>query len=176
MLIILGGLPGCGKSTLAEKLARCLPGLWLRIDSIEQALRDADIQYGTGCREIGPEGYMASYRVAADNLRLGHFVIADSVNPLDLTRDAWRDVARKAQAPFCEIELICSDIALHRQRIENRRSTVENLKLPDWHAVQNRDYHPWQSGQLVLDSALGDVDALCQHALTYIYATATNAR
>ncbi|OKH89667.1 AAA family ATPase [Thalassospira sp. TSL5-1] len=168
MLIILGGLPGCGKSTLAEKLARALPAMWLRIDSIEQALRDADAQYGTGNREMGPEGYMAAYRVAEDNLRLGHWVIADSVNPIAITRDAWRDVASRAQARFCEIELVCSDAVLHRKRIENRISTVENLKLPDWQAVQNREYQPWQSNPLVLDSGLNDADTLFQQALAYI--------
>ncbi|PKR48939.1 AAA family ATPase [Thalassospira marina] len=168
MLIILGGLPGCGKSTLAEKLARSLPAMWLRIDSIEQALRDAYAQFGTGNADIGPEGYMAAYRLAEDNVRLGHAVIADSVNPLTITRDAWRDVARRGQCQFCEIELICSDTALHRQRIETRISSVENLKLPDWQAVQNREYQAWHSDQLVLDSALFDADDLCQQALAYI--------
>ncbi|GKV79057.1 hypothetical protein PEC106568_42300 [Pectobacterium carotovorum subsp. carotovorum] len=38
MLIILGGLPGTGKSTIARLLASRLNAVWLRIDSIEQSL------------------------------------------------------------------------------------------------------------------------------------------
>lgn len=38
MLLIFGGLPGTGKSTIARLLAARLGAVWLRIDSIEQAL------------------------------------------------------------------------------------------------------------------------------------------
>jgi predicted kinase len=34
----------------------------------------------------GPEGYVVGYQMAPDNLRLGLDVVADSVNPLQVTR------------------------------------------------------------------------------------------
>jgi predicted kinase len=37
MLVVLSGLPGVGKTTIAPELARSLPAVHLRIDSIEQA-------------------------------------------------------------------------------------------------------------------------------------------
>jgi hypothetical protein len=40
MLIILGGLPGTAKTAIARELARQLGAVYLRIDSIEQAIRD----------------------------------------------------------------------------------------------------------------------------------------
>jgi tRNA uridine 5-carbamoylmethylation protein Kti12 len=40
MLIVLSGLPGVGKTTIARELASSLKAVYLRIDSIEQALRD----------------------------------------------------------------------------------------------------------------------------------------
>lgn len=40
MLYIFAGLPGSGKSTLAKKLAQKLGATYLRIDTIEQGLRD----------------------------------------------------------------------------------------------------------------------------------------
>jgi predicted kinase len=169
MLIILGGLPGCGKSTLAKMLAERLSAVWLRIDSIEQALRDAHDLYGNGPLEMGPQGYMVAYQLAADNLALGHYVIADSVNPLEITRAAWRDVARKTGVKFVEIELICSDAGEHRKRIETRQTSVPNLKLPDWQAVQNRDYQPWHSGQLVLDSAQNTAEQLVGQVISRLF-------
>ena len=40
MLIIFSGLPGSGKSTIARALAQQLGAVYLRIDTIEQAIRE----------------------------------------------------------------------------------------------------------------------------------------
>ena len=79
MLIVLSGLPGTGKTTIARALARELSAVNLRIDSIEQALRCEGLR-------VEGEGYDVAYAVAEDNLRLGRTVIADCVNPWPLTR------------------------------------------------------------------------------------------
>ena len=76
MLIILAGLPGTGKTTIARGLARQLGAVHIRIDSIEQAIRGSGVLVAS----LDDAGYRAAYAVAADNLRLGHTVIADSVN------------------------------------------------------------------------------------------------
>ena len=43
MLIILGGLPGTGKTTIARELARQLGAVHVRIDSIEEAILDSGV-------------------------------------------------------------------------------------------------------------------------------------
>ena len=98
MFIIFAGLPGTGKSTIAQNVADHLKSIYLRIDSIEQAVRSSGILTPEG--DMGPAGYMAACRIAADNLRLGHTVIADSVNPIKITRDAYRDVAERLGIGF----------------------------------------------------------------------------
>src|SRR5206468_67068 len=72
----------------------------------------------------GPEGYLIAYAVAADNLSLGRDVIADSVNPLAITRNAWRDVAERCNSGFVEIEVTCFDAAVHRSRVEARSTDI----------------------------------------------------
>jgi predicted kinase len=148
VLIVVGGLPGVGKSHLARELASQLRAVYLRIDTIEQALVD------TGAPEpLGPMGYVVAYRLAADSLRAGLTVLADCVNPLSITRQAWRDVAEQAHVAIVEIEVICSDPIEHRRRVESRTSDIPGLKLPTWDEVQRRDYESWDREHVVIDTA-----------------------
>lgn len=155
MLIALGGLPGSGKSTLARALAGETGAVWLRIDSIEQALRDS----GVCGVDPGPAGYLAAAAVASDNLALGRTVIADAVNPLPVAREMWRGAARRAGARLLEVEIICSDTAEHRRRVETRVSGVPGLVLPDWEAVMARNYAPWPEAARIDTAAPGGVAA-----------------
>jgi predicted kinase len=148
MLIILAGLPGAGKTTIAKQLARQISAVYLRIDTIEQALRDS-----ATALEVNEEGYRIAYAVAEDNLRLGQTVIADSVNPVCLTRDAWIGVAHRVSARAVEVEVICSDPQLHRQRVETRVVDISGLKLPTWDQVVAREYDRWQREHIVIDTA-----------------------
>lgn len=168
MFIIFGGLPGSGKSAVAQSLAGKINAFYLRVDSIEQAIRSSSILSPDA--EIGPAGYMAIYRVAADNLRLGHSVIADSVNPIEITRTAYREIAEQAGVKFLEVEVICSDEAEHRHRVETRRSTVEGLTLPTWEQVASRSYETWDRPHLRLDTASLSVE---QGVAKIIAATST---
>src|SRR5262245_55973263 len=104
MLIAFCGLPGTGKTTLARGLAQALQATYLRINSIEEALW-AD--------EGGPlvaagTGYRVAYAVAEDNLNLGRTVIADAVNPIRLTRQAWHQIAKRAGVKCIDVVVTCS--------------------------------------------------------------------
>jgi predicted kinase len=151
VLIILSGLPGTGKTTIARQLAGEIGAVHVRIDSIEQALREGGLR-------VEGEGYRAGYAVAEDNLRLGRIVIADSVNPWPLTRDAWRAVAARAGVPSVDVEVVCSDAAVHRRRVEGRVADIPGHVLPDWDAVVRRDYRPWDGERLEVDTAHAAVD------------------
>lgn len=145
-LIVLGGLPGSGKTTLARLLAQKLEAVHLRIDTVEQALR------ASGIAKVGVAGYVIAQRLAADNLRLGRSVIADCVNPVRESRAAWHAVATAAGVAIIELELSCSDPVQHRARIETRSADIPGHVLPDWDDVQTLAYEPWP-GALRIDTA-----------------------
>ena len=149
MLVAFGGLPGSGKTTLAKRLAQQLSAVYLRIDTIEQALVHSDVLRA----DIGPAGYCVAYELARDNLHLGHVVVVDSVNALKTTRDSWREVALSARARLVEVEVRCSDSDEHRRRIENRFSDVEGGPTLTWHRVQDRAYEPWPTADVAIDTA-----------------------
>lgn len=147
MLYIFSGLPGSGKTTLSSALARELRATYLRVDVVEQAMRD------TGKTIEGPEGYIVCYAIASQNLKLGLDVIADTVNPIQITREAWRNVADSLELPYVEIEVICTDENEHRHRIETRAADIPGFALPTWEKVKDRKYDVWDREHIVIDTA-----------------------
>ncbi|WP_342667823.1 2-C-methyl-D-erythritol 4-phosphate cytidylyltransferase [Luteipulveratus mongoliensis] len=159
VLIVLGGLPGVGKTTLARALARRTPLTHLRVDTVETGLRRV------GATDVpAAAGYGVAYAMAGDQLDLGQSVIADTVNPLPVTREAWRGVADEHDARVFEIELICSDTAVHERRVTERVPDIPEHIDPTWQQVQDRDYAEWQP-DLRLDTASATPEELAATVL-----------
>ena len=147
MLIIFSGVPGTGKTTLSRLLAWELRAVYLRDDTMCPPIMAA---YGD---DIADVSYRVAYGVARDNLRLGHVVVTDSVNDVNITRDAWHDVALGVDVPLLEIEIVCSDVSEHRRRVETRTSDIPGLTLPSWEEICNWRSEPWLREHLVIDTA-----------------------
>ena len=165
MLIVFGGLPGVGKTSLSRKLAAELKAVYLRIDTVEQVLkREASLN--------GREGYEVCFALAEENLKCGMIVVVDAVNPINIARDSWKLAAERASACTVEIEIVCSDTIKHQQRIESRRPDISGLQLPTWQDVQSREYEPWNSKDLRIDTSKKSVNDSLGVILRYIARTA----
>lgn len=163
-LVVLGGLPGVGKTTIARELARRTGAVHVRVDTIEECARSLLL---VAPDDLTVEGYVIGYAVAADQLLVGLPVVADSVNPVAVTRQAWRDVAVTRGLPCIEVEVICSAPDEHRRRAEERTPETPGVVLPSWDEIVSREIEPW-TPDIVIDTADLEpgaaVATICAHA------------
>jgi predicted kinase len=158
VLVVVGGLPATGKSTIATALARQTSTPYLLVDRIEQAI----VAWSSLSHPLGPVGYAVAHELTREQLELGSDVIVECVNPAALTRDGWARTAEAARAALVEVEVICSDQNEHRRRAETRSTDVEGLVKPVWTAINDREYEPWVRKALVIDSATTSPDRAAQ--------------
>jgi predicted kinase len=164
VLVVMSGLPGSGKSTLADALGARLSAPVISVDPIEAAIWRAGI---TPSFETGVAAYEVGATIAEHQLRLGLTVIADAANYLEVGRAMWRQAASRAGHPVRVIEVLCSDEALHRRRLDGRQRAIDGFPEPTWELVeeQRAAWEPWPEARLVVDSA-GDLDV--EAALAYV--------
>ena len=151
-LVVVGGVPGTGKSTVASHAARLLGATLLSKDVLEAALWRSGIDRSVGS---GWAAYEQLGSVAETQLRLGHPVVIDSVATNERIRGAWRDLAAANAARFIAIECVCSDEHTHRSRVEGRQRGIPGWPELAWADVEEvrSHYEPWSdASRLVLDT------------------------
>jgi len=147
----MAGLPGAGKSALADALGRALPAPVLSVDPIEAAMLRAGV---SPAEPTGLAAYVVAEAIADRLLALGQTVIVDAVNAVEPAREQWRALARRHGVPLRFLEVRCDDRDLHRRRLTGRRRGLEGIPEPSWDSVEARReaFAGWTEDRLVLDS------------------------
>jgi predicted kinase len=166
VLVVVGGLPGTGKSTVAAGIGAHLGGPVFAKDVIEASLRRSGVGAEQGSWQVA-EDLLTT--LAGSQLDHGQSAVLDTVAGRVVSREAWRATAEEHDAPFVVVECVCSDLARHRSRIEGRTRDIPGWYELTWDDVQRsrQRYEPWTEDRLVLDA----VDPASQNldaALTYI--------
>lgn len=149
-LVIFTGLPGTGKSSVAEAVARQLRIPIFAKDWLEAVLLQNEF---TPNPKTGYLGYELLTVLARRQLMLGQSVILDSVASSESIRSTWRDLAIEFGAQRRVIECICTDEDLHRRRLTSRQRGIPGWHELTWQDVQTvRDYYAaWHEPRLILD-------------------------
>jgi predicted kinase len=150
-LIVLSGLPGTGKSAIADGLGQALGVAVFSVDPIESAMLRAGIERSF---ETGLAAYLVVEALADQSLGSGLDAIVDAVNAVDEARAMWRALAKKHRAQLLIIECTHSGPAVHEARLLARERGLA-LPEPSWDSVQRRreEWMPWPEPHLVLDAA-----------------------
>jgi len=105
-------------------------------------------------KQLGSVGYDLLTVLAERQLEMDQSVILDSVASTASIRNIWRALAERYNADWRVIECICSESAVHRERLEERQRGI-----PGWHELTWTDvefvrsyFAPWDENRLILDS------------------------
>jgi predicted kinase len=152
-LIVFSGLPGTGKSTLAEAVGKQLSIPVFAKDWLEATLIRSNLVPVKNHEPVGSIGYELLTMLAERQLVLNQSVILDSVASTQSIRDAWYSLSQRYHADWRVIECICSDETFHRQQLSKRQR-----KIPGWHELEWADIEKvkgyfvhWKEDHLILD-------------------------
>ena len=156
-LIVFSGLPGTGKTALAEFTGRTCRLPVFSVAWVIGALADSGL---LDRANRGPVAYSVLTMLARRQLELGQSAVLDGMCGRESVRAEWRRLAGQHAAMFLPIECVCSDEQLHRRRIEARDERIPGWPDPGWEHVEEMRgrYEAWATPRLVIDAVnpLGD--------------------
>ncbi len=150
-VLVVAGLPGTGKCTVAEGLAGRLGLPIFSVDPIESAILAGGVERSF---ETGLAAYLVAQALAAEQLRMGLSVVIDAVSPVEEARAMWRQLSTEHDAALIVIECVL-DPQLHRKRVEARVRGLHGIPEVTWSDVEARrtEYAEWEQERLVLDTS-----------------------
>jgi len=171
MLIVMAGLPGTGKSAVAEKLRDRLGYPMISVDAIEEAILSAGIDDD---QPTGLAAYLVAEALASVVLESDQSAIIDAVNAVSPARDQWVALAARFGDAITFVEVVCSDPAALRTRLEERHRTQAHANDASWHAVEQSldEYDEWvgpsaEADRITVDS-VEPLPTIVDKALVYI--------
>ena len=170
MIVIMAGLPGTGKSTLARELAQRLPGAVLDKDAIRAALfQPAHVEYSLAqddfCQEIMLK--TAAYLLAKD---AGIDVMLDGRTfSRRYQRERAIEFCRQRGTAWATLECVCAEqTALARLTEAMARHTHPAAnRTPELYRQIKAAWEPIDQPKLVIDTD-ANLDSCVDRALLYL--------
>jgi predicted kinase len=175
-LVLITGYTGAGKSTVAEAIANDLCCAVGSFDWLMSALRSIDEVWGVveyPAERQRAVGWSLLSRLAEQQLRHGRDLVLDLV-AREEPRAAWVALADQYEARLDVIECVCSDVAVHRSRVEGRSRNIPGWYELSWPQVERsrRNYQPLGEPKLVVD-AVHALDDNLSHVRAFLGVTSS---
>jgi predicted kinase len=156
-LVLVTGLQGTGKSATADSAGRLLTAPVIAHDWAMSGLRPfPEVQ--SALDEMGPQGHRdvgwsLLFALGRSQLRRGISVVLDGVARAAQVQKCAQ-IAAEERARMVLILTTCSDLVLHRSRIESRRRNIPNWYELEWEHVERvrAEWEPPSSPDLIVDA------------------------
>ncbi|THV21720.1 AAA family ATPase [Glycomyces paridis] len=175
-IIAFAGLPGTGKSTLAEALARASRTPVFASDWLMGALKPYHVFKHMDDSTYGELYHGLVESLVTRQLLMGQSAITDCVIDDD-TAERWARLAADHDAELRVVECVCTDLDLHRRRVEGRKRNIPNWHEIDWDHVERmrREHPPLTVDRLTVD-AVDPIETNLDKVRAYLGAPAPDQR
>jgi len=152
-VLVITGLPGTGKSTLAESIAKLVGVPAFSGDWLLGAIAPSDVLNGVERPVVRGIYERLLSSLLTRQLMLGQSAVLDCIATDDFI-EGWSAIADQYGARLVTVECVCSDETLHRSRIDGRRRNIPGWHEIDWTHVEymKSEIQPLQVPHLRIDA------------------------
>jgi len=175
VLVMLCGLPGTGKTSLARRLAMRMPAVVIESDHIRQALFVPPTYTAEESRQVHRVCHILIgwylRHTDRDGKLYQHHVIYDATNLYEYHRQLVYSLAERNEAQVVVVEVTARDeIVRERLAPRGRKDTAEHYSDADWEVYQRmrQRAEPIQGEHITVDTGQGGIEPAVERVLAAI--------
>lgn len=161
MLVLIAGLPGTGKTTIARAFAEGSGATHLNSDALRRELG----LMGHYSPEDKQKVYDALLENARDALLNGETVVVDSTFYNETVRNAFRKLAQDCQVLLRWVELRANEVALLQRLQQTRPDSEADYKV---YLDIRRQFEPLPDDHLIIDTDVDTPQTAAQKISQYL--------